>query len=338
MAGVVQDGRIVAVEPPNLESSYSGVAWGAVFAGGAAATGITLILLLLGSGLGLAAVSPWAGASMTATGLAVGAAIWLVVVQWIASAVGGYTAGRLRTKWAARYSDEVFFRDTAHGLLAWVVGTFFMVWVFASAGLTAAFGVASGIGAATSVVAESQDEGGSVGDTYFVDRLFRPGTAPAASAETPDSPAAESTAAAATEGSEAATTAEAAPATAAPAAAPEPATATSPTASARTSEDLDAATREAAPIFGRAVLGTGNDDDQAYLAQLVSERTGLSQADAEARVNQVVTEAKEAADTARKAGATASIMTALSLLVGAFIAAVAGALGGYYRDELSELK
>jgi len=334
MAGVIQEGRFV--EPPNLESSYSGVAWGAVFAGGAAATGITLILLLLGSGLGLAAVSPWAGASMTATGLAVGAAIWLVVVQWIASAIGGYTAGRLRTKWAAHYSDEVFFRDTAHGLLAWVVATFFVVWVFAAAGLGAAFGVASGVGAATSVVAESQDEGGSGGDTYFVDRLFR--AAPAATAETTAAPAAESTAAPAVEGSETAA-ADTAPATEAPAATAEPAaTAPGATASARTSEDLDAATSEAGPIFGRAILGTGRDDDRAYLAQLVSERTGMSQADAEARVDQVVTEAKEAADTARKAAATASIITALSLLVGAFIAAVAGALGGHYRDALSDVK
>jgi hypothetical protein len=337
MAGVIQEERFV--EPPNLESSFSGVAWGAVFAGGATATGVTLILLLLGSGLGLAAVSPWAGASMTATGLAVGAAIWLVVVQWIASAIGGYTAGRLRTKWAAHYSDEVFFRDTAHGLLAWAVGTFIMVWVFASAGLTAAFGIASGVQSVATVAAETQDEGSSLGDTYFVDQLFRRDVAPAASAEPNAAPAAESTAAPAAEGADAGAATNAGTASAATAATAEPAGAQrSPTASGRTREDLDGASREAAPIFGRAVLGTGTDADRAYLAEIVSERTGMSQADAEARVDQVVAEAKEAADTARKAGATASIITALSLLLGAFIAAVAGALGGHYRDALSDVK
>lgn len=315
---VLTEGRLAGVEPPNIESTHSGVAWGAVFAGGATAAGITLILLVLGSGLGLAAVSPWAGASATATGLAIGAVIWLIVVQWIASAIGGYTAGRLRTKWAAHYSDEVFFRDTAHGLLAWVVATFFMVWVFASTGLTAVVGIAGGVGTAATAVTQSESGAASTGDSYFVDQLFREAAPTAA-------PSVESAGAAPT-------AAEPATASNAPATVPAAATPANPNA------DPESASREAAPIFGRAVLGTGTDADRTYLAQLVSKRTGLSQADAEARVDEVVASAKEAADTARKAAATASIMTALSLLVGAFIAAVAGALGGHYRDELAVVK
>ena len=271
--------RLGATELPNLESARSGTSWGAAFAGGLAAVGVSLILLVLGAGLGLASISPWASASVTATGLAIGAAIWLIVVQWLASGFGGYVAGRLRTKWADRFSDEVFFRDTAHGFLAWAVGTVLMVGVFAFAGMSAVTATALGIGAAASQVDESN---AGTADSYFVDQLFRTETPPADAAVN------------------------------------------------------DAATREATPIFTRAVAGEGAETDRTYLAQLVSRRTGLAQPEAEQRVDQVIAQAKEAADTARQASATASIMQALAWLVGAFIGAVAGAIGGRHRDLLSE--
>ncbi len=82
-------------------------------------------------------------------------------------------------------------------------------------------------------------------------------------------------------------------------------------------------------------------DDRTYLAGLVAEQTGIPQAEAEQRVDAAMTEAqaaatkaKEAADAARKAAATASLFLALSLLVGAFIACVAAALGGKERDDM----
>ena len=93
------------VKPPNLESSRSGVSWGAILAGGVTAAAISLILLLIGAGLGFASLSPYAGDSISATGLAAGAIIWLIVTQWIASLFGGYFAGRLRTKWADRQTQ-----------------------------------------------------------------------------------------------------------------------------------------------------------------------------------------------------------------------------------------
>lgn len=273
----------VGAEAPNMESSRSGVSWGAIFAGGVAAVGVSLILLSLGAGLGFAAFSPYAGASTTATGLAIGAVVWLIVAQWIASAIGGYIAGRLRTKWADPHSDEVFFRDTAHGMLAWTVGTILTVGIFAAGGVAAI----STVGAGAAAVASQGD------DAYFVDQLFR-GPAPAAAG---------------------------APIAGTP----------SPT-----GPVTDDATRsETALLLGRAVGGMGSDADTAYLAQLVSARTGLSEADAQQRVDQVIASAKAAADTARKASATAAMMTAFSFLIGAFIAAVSGALGGKYRDELS---
>ena len=80
--------------------------------------------------------------------------------------------------------------------------------------------------------------------------------------------------------------------------------------------------------------------DKAYLVQLVAARTGLSQADAEKRVDDVIAQekaaeakARQAADTARKAAANLSIFTALSMVIGAFIACAAAALGGRLRDE-----
>jgi hypothetical protein len=80
--------------------------------------------------------------------------------------------------------------------------------------------------------------------------------------------------------------------------------------------------------------------DKTYLVLLVADRTGLSQAKAAKRVDEVIAQAKavevktrQAADAARKAGAYLSIFTGLSMLVGAFIACVAAALGGQQRDE-----
>jgi len=293
------------VANPNLESNRSGVSWGAVFAGGVAAAGITLILIMLGAGLGFSSISPWAGDSMSATGLAVAAGIWLVIVQWLSSIVGGYVAGRLRTKWADHHSDEVFFRDTAHGFLAWGVATILMVGFTVYAGVAAVGGIASTVGGAASTAADSP------ASAYALDRLFRsnPGAAPAAGAAAPASTDA-ATSAAAVSGQSAG--------------------------GAQSNRDAaDASRAEAGRILGRAVTGTADDADQAYLAQIVSQQTGLNPDEAKQRVDEVIASAKEAADKARKASAYASIITALTLMVGAFIAAVGGALGGRYRDELS---
>src|ERR1700694_5585403 len=105
------------------ESSRSGVSWAAIIAGGVTAAAVSLILLILGAGLGLTTVSPWSNAGASATAIGVGAIIWLVVTQWIAAGLGGYLTGRLRTKWVNVHTHEVFFRDTAHGFLAWALST-----------------------------------------------------------------------------------------------------------------------------------------------------------------------------------------------------------------------
>jgi hypothetical protein len=104
--------------------------------------GVTLILLTLGPGLGLTAVSPWSFRNPSPAGFGTIAAIWLVITQWLSSAFGGYLTGRLRKKWVGIRTDEVLFRDTAHGLLAWALATLIMAALVTLGSATAA-GVAA---------------------------------------------------------------------------------------------------------------------------------------------------------------------------------------------------
>ncbi|TIP09062.1 hypothetical protein [Mesorhizobium sp.] len=281
------------------ESSAPAVSWGPIIAGAFAASTLTLILMLVGSGLGLTMVSPWSGSGVSVTTFAASTAVWLVVVQWLSSGVGGYLAGRLRTKWVGIHTDEVFFRDTAHGFLAWALATLLVAGVLGSA-LSAALG--SGVQAASTVVSgaamgasagASTNASGALDNTtsYLVDALFRPAD--------PSKPAAASP-----------------------------------------QNDAATAAQASRILVASAAAGEVSADDNAYLTQLVAVRTGLSQADAKARVDAIIAKvndakikAQQAADTARKASATFALLGALSLVVGAFIASVAAALGGKQRDD-----
>ena len=104
-------------------SNTSAVTWSAVFAGAATTAALSLILLILGVGLGLSAVSPWSQSGVNAITLGITTIIWLTATQVIASGMGGYLAGRLRTRWDGVHNNEVYFRDTAHGFLSWGVAT-----------------------------------------------------------------------------------------------------------------------------------------------------------------------------------------------------------------------
>ena len=108
------------------EAGGSAVSWSAVAAGATAAIALTLTLVTLGSAFGLASVSPWPGAGAKPTTFTIGAGIWLVVTQWLSAALGGYITGRLRVRWHGLHTDEVMFRDTAHGLLTWATATVVM--------------------------------------------------------------------------------------------------------------------------------------------------------------------------------------------------------------------
>ena len=156
-------------------STLSGVSWGAIFAGAAGAAALSLILVLLGFGLGFSAVSPWASSGISAKGLGISTIIWLAFTQIIASGMGGYLAGRLRVKWAYMHGDEVYFRDTAHGFLAWAVATLVTATlVVGSVSNIVSGGVQAGASVASGAASGMTQAAGVVEDyDYYVDGLFR---------------------------------------------------------------------------------------------------------------------------------------------------------------------
>src|SRR6201985_1794282 len=83
----------------------SAVSWAAVIAGGVAAVAITLLLVALGTGIGLSSVSPWTSSNPSSTTFTLLAAVWLIIVQWLSSGLSGYLAGGLRTKWGGTHTD-----------------------------------------------------------------------------------------------------------------------------------------------------------------------------------------------------------------------------------------
>ena len=114
-------------------SGGSPLSWSAIIAGTVGAVALTIALFALGSAFGLASVSPWPGVGARPASFTIGAGVWMIVTQWLSAAVGGYLAGRLRTRWHGLHTDEVFFRDTAHGLLTWATATVLMAIVAAAA-------------------------------------------------------------------------------------------------------------------------------------------------------------------------------------------------------------
>ena len=108
----------------NEPAPGSAVSWSAILAGAAVTAGLSLILLAIGSGIGFSVVNPFSSAATaTTTKAATVAGIYLTVTAVLASAVGGYLAGRLRHLWPGTHPHEAFFRDTAHGLVTWAVAT-----------------------------------------------------------------------------------------------------------------------------------------------------------------------------------------------------------------------
>jgi hypothetical protein len=275
--------RAAEVLPDAMPGASAAVSWASIAAGAVAASALTLALLALGAGLGLSSISPWADSGVSAATFRNGTGIYLVLVAVMASAVGGYLAARLRTRWVGLHTNEVFFRDTAHGFIAWAFATVLSASVLAAATTHIVGGVASGVGAAAGPAVQAVNP-----SQVYVDKLFRADTAPPAAAA---------------------------------------ATATS----AASSNDARAeVTRLWTSSFGtNAGLAAA---DRTYVARLVAARTGLSQADAESRVNDVAAEAKTAADHARSAAAKLAFWLTASLLFGAFAASLAAVEGGQLRD------
>jgi hypothetical protein len=255
----------------------SAASWASIAAGAVATAALTLALLALGAGLGLSSISPWADSGVSAATFKTATGIYLVLVAVMASAVGGYLAARLRTRWVGLDSDEVFFRDTAHGFIAWAFATIISAAVLGAATAQILGGAATGVGVAAGQAAQSVNPA-----QIYVDRLFRADAAPPASAP------------GANENARAEVT--------------------------RLWTSVFSANGDLAPA------------DRTYIARLIAAQTGMSQADAEKRVNDVVTEAKAAADRARRGAARMAFWMTVYLLFGAFAASLAAVEGGQLRD------
>lgn len=162
---------------PEWRPHLAVVSWSAVFAGAVAAAAFGLILLTLGAGLGLAALSPWHSAGASAAKFGIAAVVWVCVTQILTSGLGGYLAGRLRHRWPAVHVDEIYFRDTAHGFLSWALATLATAALFAA--MLPAAERAGGQAVAKAASAAVMDRGDAnaamnrwpVG--YYVDALFR---------------------------------------------------------------------------------------------------------------------------------------------------------------------
>jgi hypothetical protein len=268
---VIQPGAVGTAEP-----SISAVAWPAVAAGAVVSLALTLVLLAFGTGLGLSVVSPWSGSGVSATTFKIVTGLYLVVMAMLASSIGGYIAGRLRTSWTGVHSDEVYFRDTAHGFLAWALASVLGAVLLASPASSLIGSAATG--AAQGAASAASQPGPMDG---YVDRLLRA-----------DTPASQS------------------------------------------AGNVQDSRGEMARLFTGS-FRNGSElkpADREYVSKVVAARTGLSQPEADKRVNDVVTQVKSDADAVRKATAQLAFWLVASLLIGAFCASLAATEGGGLRD------
>ena len=158
------------------------VEWGAVLAGAVLAAAISFVLLTFGAAIGLSATSPWPNSGVSAKLIATLALLWAMMQQIGAFMVGGYVAGRMRSRWREPTQHEVEFRDGLHGGLVWAVGIVIAAaLVMATAGAAAKTGADLAGKAAAAVAVSAGDPMDAV-----LDSMLRPATvAQAASSSGP---------------------------------------------------------------------------------------------------------------------------------------------------------
>jgi hypothetical protein len=283
--------RTAAVETPNY------VEWPAVLAGAVLAAALSFVLLTFGVAIGLSATSPWPGSGLSAKVIASIAIFWVMAQQIGSLMIGGYVAGRLRTRWHET-GHEADFRDGLHGGLVWAVGVLISaLLVFATAEAAARTGAEVVAGKAAASVASTTDPMDAV-----IDTMLRPtATAQAPAAAPPAAGAATQLA--------------------------RPRPSTPPTGA----EDTRA---EISRILAASVTGRGlSSENRVYLAQLIAQRTGMTQQEAERRVDGAVNGAREAADKTRKAAILTGFVTAAGLILSLGAAWWAAMKGGQHRDN-----
>ncbi len=159
------------IRSESIVASRSGASWPAILAGAAVILAMTLVTLSLGVGLGMSVVSPWSGSGVSATTFKVGTGIYFIVIAMISAALGGHITGRLRHRFVGIHDNEIYFRDTIHGFVAWAVALIVGVAFLASAGNAIVGSTAATAGPAVA----AQSNGPAAG---YVDHLLRSETAP----------------------------------------------------------------------------------------------------------------------------------------------------------------
>ncbi len=299
---------ITKTENPTFEDAGSAVSWKAIFAGATATLAITMILIAFGIGVGFTIISPWGDQGVSATTFTVTAAVYLFCVSMLSSTIGGYLAGRLRSRWQTVNEHERYFRDSAHGFLVWALAAVVGAAMMSGAVTHIVAGASSGLAPAANTAAQS-----SPADIY-VDQLLRTNPAQGSAAAVPAVTAAQATspnagdhAAAPLQGGQIALPAR------------------------QNIGNRAEITRIIAPSMLKG--GAVSDADKKYLASVVAARGGLTQADAEARVDSVINQAKQTADKARKSTALFGLWLTASMLAGALSAALAAIEGGNLRNR-----
>jgi hypothetical protein len=175
-----QNAQVDLVEP-----SVPGISWAAVLAGAVASLALTLVLLTFGAGMGFSVVSPWGNSGVSATTFKIGTGLYFIVMAMISSAMGGYLAGRLRTKWVGVQTTEVHFRDTAHGFLAWAAASVIGAVLLASPASSLVGGTLAGATQGAANAAQSSPMSG------YVDTLLRSDNPSAQGQQNPSDPRGE---------------------------------------------------------------------------------------------------------------------------------------------------
>jgi len=277
--------------------------WAAIIAGAVLAAAISFVMFTFGSAIGLSLVSPLDADNPSPILFVIAASLWFVWVAVSSFMAGGYLAGRMRRRLFEGTPHEADVRDGTHGLMVWALGALIGALLAASG----AAGVArTGVEAAATV-----SSGAAAGIAGAIDESSDP------LGYTLDSLLRQP--------------------------APDAATTDGSTATLRM-PTTQQSRGELSNILANATDEDGlSDDDRSYAARMIAARTGLSEAEAEQRVDAAVAEiqaaeqdAREAAEAARKAGILIAFLTAATMLISAVGAWWAAGVGGRHRDEGTE--
>lgn len=332
------------------------VDWGAILAGTAIAAGTSVVLTGFATALGLGSISADPGEGISGFGLIL-TALFTALSMVAAYMLGGYIAGRMRRRVDGAARDEVTARDGIHGLVVWALGMI----VGGLMAFAAVSGGAKAVGSAAGTAVEAagslaggvaQGAGQLVGGVVSGAGQLAGGAAQGIGQAA--APALEDMLPQGLQSNPLDYLADSLLRPATP----------------QQGYSEDAIRREAGGIIMNLIrTGEISEGDQAFLRSAVAARTGLSEAEVQARVNATLDQArqmraeaeqalKQAQDAAQQARAEAEqamqkaadeaieaaeaarhagILTAFLLTASALLAAVAAYIGavkgGRHRDE-----